>query len=416
MLSASAVCASIMLLNSDCQPGTVRRQLTAFEGEAARPPQSMTDLERRAKSLPQGITLRTPSWRDSVTAVASGPKHETLLCSYGNQVVLWQWPEARRVRSWTGVVAGSVAFVPKSPIVTWDTGAHIVFADIDSGRTWQSQGTHKNIIHDITVDPSGERLASASADGEVRVWDVHSGGPILALKTPSDSSELKVGTSERAPSSERMARENWSIAFSSDGKRIATGGNAGLVRMWNAKTGAFLRTYMLPTGSTGRAGKVEVVSFRPEGFVAVLSREWTKGSSVYRDVLLWNVEKESIEVVCPGPEIPYTSGISAAAFSRDGHFLAVGFSGDSFVRIWQLSERPKLVEVLPASGGNWGVGAASALTFAPDSKHLAIGTTGPTLNIWSVPEPSLRASMPLGTIWVDPKDTKPLFGLPAGAP
>ena len=83
-------------------------------------------------------------------------------------------------------------------------------------------------------------LATGSADGTAKVWEVASGRVLLTLNN---------------------GRTNpvWSVSWSPDGKRLATAGNDGTVKVWEVSTGPVL----LPLN--GPVGSVSSVSFSPDG-------------------------------------------------------------------------------------------------------------------------------------------------------
>src|SRR5438445_106724 len=73
------------------------------------------------------------------------------------------------------------------------------------------------------VAPEGKRAASAGWDGSVRVWDLEAGKEVQRL-TPGFGNLF-------------------GVSFSPDGKRLAAGGANGSVRVWDAATGKELVTY-----------------------------------------------------------------------------------------------------------------------------------------------------------------------------
>jgi hypothetical protein len=91
--------------------------------------------------------------------------------------------------------------------------------------------SHKTSVTSFVFSAAGDRLASASRHGTVRVWDVKQGQLVQILKDFS-----------------RGAREDFetkiipSVAFSAVGDRLASTSGAGTVRAWDAKTGQLLHT------------------------------------------------------------------------------------------------------------------------------------------------------------------------------
>jgi WD40 repeat protein len=80
---------------------------------------------------------------------------------------------------------------------------------------------------------------SASGDGTVRLWDAATGAVLQTLK----------GHTGRV----------WAIAFSPDGKQLASASDDRTVRLWDAATGAALQTL------EGHTGRVWAVAFSPDG-------------------------------------------------------------------------------------------------------------------------------------------------------
>src|SRR5262245_16053129 len=81
---------------------------------------------------------------------------------------------------------------------------------------------HNNTISSVAFSPDGKRLATGSADRTVKLWDAATGQEMLTLKGHSDSVT--------------------SVAFSPDGKRLATGSDDRTVKLWDAGTGQEMLT------------------------------------------------------------------------------------------------------------------------------------------------------------------------------
>jgi hypothetical protein len=98
---------------------------------------------------------------------------------------------------------------------------------------------HSKPVSSVCFSPDGDRLASASWDGTARVWDLAAGKQILVLRGHS--------------------KEVWSICFSPDGERLASAGSDMLVRVWDGLTGQETLTLK------GHWGPVMSVCYSPDG-------------------------------------------------------------------------------------------------------------------------------------------------------
>ena len=98
---------------------------------------------------------------------------------------------------------------------------------------------HTAYVSGLAWSPDGKRIASASGDGTVQVWDALNGGHVLTYRGHS-SDALSVG-------------------WSPDGKYLASGGLDTTVQVWNATTGEHILTYR------GHTDAVFAVAWSPDG-------------------------------------------------------------------------------------------------------------------------------------------------------
>ncbi len=185
-------------------------------------------------------------------------------------------------------------------------------------QVWTMDGTTLSPGHPLALDDAGvgevralafapagrARLAVCGSKG-LKVHDLSKNAPGVALPFPNSTDAV------------------WCVAFSQDGKRLATGGASGTVRLWDAATGAELFTL------TGHAGNVAGVAFSPSGHRLA-------SCSVQGRIKLWDSHTGQ-EVLSLDGHNSYVTGV---AFSSDGQFLAsCGFDG--FVRLWDGRPSPE---------------------------------------------------------------------------
>jgi WD40 repeat protein len=145
------------------------------------------------------------------------------------------------------------------------------------------------------------------------------------------------------------------VAFSPDGRRIASGGDDHVVRVWDAET---LREVAV---LSGHEDMVFAVAYSPDGTTLA-------SAGIDRTIRLWDLTKAEpiIAQILEGHE----RGIRSIAFSRDGKSLASGDAGGT-VRLWDLTRSPaRLRAKLPPQQTHDSY-RRQAVAFSPDGTTLA---------------------------------------------
>ncbi len=218
---------------------------------------------------------------------------------------------------------------------------------------------HTGGVESVAFSRDGKTLASGSDDGTVRLWDVATHQQIGRPLTGHTGGVT-------------------SVAFSRDGKTLASGSDDGTVRLWDVATHRQIGGPL--TAPTTRAfvfRAVMSVAFSPDGKTLASSR--LDGTVRLWDVLdgtvrLWDVATHR---QIGGP-LGHTGSVSSVAFSRDGKTLAIG-SADGTVELWDIATRQQIGDPLTSR-----TGGVTSVAFSPDGKTLATGNDDGTVRLWDV--------------------------------
>jgi uncharacterized protein with WD repeat len=238
--------------------------------------------------------------------------------------------------------SGSVFGVSFSPdgarlaSASWDQTVKIW--DVMTGQETLTLTGHAGAVNGVAYSPDGARLASASADRTVKIWDVRTGQDTLTLKghTGVVSNVVYSPDGTRLASASRDGTVKiWDVtigqvsltlkgyvgdmAFSFDGTRLASASTDRTVKIWDVRTGQEVLTLK------GHTDSVLGVSFSPDG---------TRLASASRDgtVKIWDARTGQECLTLKG----HTREVLKIAFSSDGTRLASA-SSDQNVKVWDCN-------------------------------------------------------------------------------
>ncbi len=190
----------------------------------------------------------------------------------------------------------------------------------------------RGAVYSVEFSPSGDRLAAASQDGTVRLWETASRRPLRTFR--ADRHEAN------------------SASFSPDGRSLATIGDEGILRLWDLATG--LPRLERPS----HRGDAILARFTPDG------RTLLTGGRKDGQVVLWDIH-QSREIARLDA---HPADFESATFSPDGRFFVP--SGGDRVRLWTFPSPAMAAErIIPGAGFQ---GAA----FSHDGRTLALASDG----------------------------------------
>ncbi|MGW1073061.1 nSTAND1 domain-containing NTPase [Streptomyces sp. NPDC002537] len=208
---------------------------------------------------------------------------------------------------------------------------------------------HADTVASVAFSPDGRTLATASHDRTVQLWDTAGGERRRTLTGHTDTVT--------------------SVAFSPDGKILATGSGDRTVRFWDAATGE-------PRGTlTGRTGGVTSVAFSPDG--GILATGDDDGT-----VRLWDVGTGRPRDTLTG----HTDAVTSVAFSPDGRTFATG-SDDRTARLWDL-RTGRSRNTLSGHGNH-----VTSVAFSPDGRTLATAGHDKTVRLWDTADGTSRRTL-----------------------
>ncbi|NEA69035.1 hypothetical protein G3I56_42385 [Streptomyces sp. SID12488] len=198
---------------------------------------------------------------------------------------------------------------------------------------------HTGNIEAVAFSPDGRALASASADHSVKVWNARTHQVLATLRGHAD---VVTG-----------------VTFSPDGHTLATVSADRSIKLWSTAT------YRTSATLTGHTNAVTAVAFSPDG--QTLAASDTDGT-----VRLWSTATRRTTSALP----THSTAVHALSFSPDGRTLAI--AADRKVLLWATTS-PRTVATFSGYQD-----VVRALAFSPDGRTLAAGSDDSTLRLWSL--------------------------------
>jgi len=275
-------------------------------------------------------------------------------------------------------------FAPIRTVAVSPDGTRCVTGDDDAvARLWSDAGEliatllHGHRVTRVRFHPGGDRFATASRDGFVRLWEAGSGAPLGELPCGTI-----VGDIAYDASGERLAagcsdgsvriftfgapqplvirshdKRITAVALSPDGRMVATTSADGTAALCDSRDGTRFETFF--TGSE----PAECIAFSPDGKLLACG-------ATGHAIRLWNTVTRTSTLIKG-----HFGHITRFCFSPDGRWLATA-SHDDNVIVWDTTDGRRVATM----GGH--DANVTDLAFSPDGKELATASSDRTIRRW----------------------------------
>jgi WD40 repeat protein len=221
----------------------------------------------------------------------------------------------------------------------------ITLWDVQTGKERATLKGHKDRVVSVAYSPDGKTLATGSLDMTIKVWSVVTGNEQATLK----------GHTHLV----------YCVAYSPDGKTLASASVDKTVKLWDVQTGKERATLK------GHAGFVDSVVYSPDG-MTLASTCWDT------TIKLWDVKTGKERATLKGD----TSSVYSVAFSPDSKTLASWGKKSQHegktIKLWDVQTGKERATLQHTD-------TVYSVAFSPDGKTLASGSGDKTIKLWDIP-------------------------------
>jgi WD40 repeat protein len=275
--------------------------------------------------------------------------------SCGDYLRVWEVATGKEVRRFSPGVWGWGLSVSRDGkrLLSGHTDFSVRLYEVDTGKELHKLAKHTGQVWAVGLTPDGKRAVTGALDRTMHLWDADAGKHLLAFENVTDYPRC--------------------LAFRPDGKKVVVGHsentnwnfvpNAGTLRVWDVATGKLERS------ATGHTSAITAVAWSRDG-------KWIASSSFDRTVRIWDAKTLSLH----RKFTVSTAGCDCVAFSPDARLVVTtGCGDDRAVRVWDVATGKERCRF----DGHTNHVLAVAVT--PDGKYALSGSSDSTLRLWPMP-------------------------------
>ena len=332
--------------------GTREARLPSISGHVVQMRDVTTGEKRRTVSV-QTQRVANIVYAPDGNTIATARKQD-------NTVYLWDTATGKSKGPLERIGRGSVQsfiFAPDGKMIATAGGWTDNFVQLWDAQTGVHKTTftgHTKQVNSVAYSSDGKIIASGGADGTVRLWEVTTGKQKVVLGRTSWINFLLPWLNPPVNS----------VAYSPDGKTVAAASWDRKLRLCDTRTAKLKATLI------GHTGPVDAVVYSPDGKTIATGSGWNDHT-----VRLWDAVTGETKAILTG----YTH-INAVAYSPDGKTIAIGGkSRSNALQLWDVPTRKRKTTYTEHTDGT-----LSSIVYSPDGETLAaVGLEDDTVRLWS---------------------------------
>ena len=240
-------------------------------------------------------------------------------------------------------------------VVSGNSNGSIGLWSLETGGLRRTFSAHSGGVNALTMSQNRNILVTGGEDGIVKLWNFAAG---------LNSGEFPLLHTLKGHDNAVL-----SVAITPDSQKVASGSWDSTIKIWDVNTGELLQTL------SGHSQMVSALAISPDGRILASG---SKDSTVK----LWNLETGELIQTLEG----HSLAILSIAMSLDGTILATG-SADGTIGLWQLNTGQPIRRFQGHTDGVWSV------DMSEDGQTLVSGSWDKTVKLWNINSGELKSTL-----------------------